>query len=265
MAVNPSKYRPPHIDQHGVDTTLDDCSSVATAILIGVASAGEYLISSTGREMGKAQLHALVRRQRRSVNDTEGGLTIKQRQEICVQAGYPKPLDINLTFQSLKSRLRSRKYVFSVGGNPSKISGPSPLKRCDCSHEWAVVDIRTVKGQDELLVYDPLRPAPPNRRGEWVPAVQVRQMAFKDSDGELNIVLQYPRGRWQKFILATKELEAEVDDLDDKNAQLTKTVKTQRKTIAALEAQVEVPVAQLMTELQAVHEHEQAALALLGG
>jgi hypothetical protein len=130
---------------------------------------------------------------------------------------------VDVSFPQMKADLKARRYTFSVSGNPAKIKGNSPRKRTGVPHEWAILDYR--EKDNHLLVMDPMLNAMPRKRGEWVPANEVRQFAFKDSDGELNVVLRYPVGGWtqsdldnqaktKRLVALRRERDKAINDLD---------------------------------------------------
>lgn len=213
MTVDARAYRPPFVTQRGIDSTLDECAFCSTLVNLACATSGEITTNRFGREMGKAQLHYFVRRMRRLIDDFEGGITIAQRKELCVALGYPQPRDIDLRIGEVLSKLKARTHTFSVSTNPGNIVGPSPVKRCACAHEWALVAARGDKADAEILVYDPLRNAGPRQRGEWVPARVVMQAAFKNDERQLVLLLQYTRGAWTKAKLDTADKDRTIDRL----------------------------------------------------
>jgi hypothetical protein len=243
MSATAAKYRAPFCTQRGIDSTLDDCSVVATLHGLAYATLGEYVTTAQGREMGKAQLHSRARGMRRSIAkvDDGGGLSLVERQLMCTKAGFPAPRSVDRTFADFKADLKSRRVVYSVGGNPAQINGPSPLKRTNVPHEWLVA-WDPVCGADKLLIYDGMRPAGSTQRGEVRPASEVRQMAFKDSDGELNTLLAYPIGDWtaeglqrSEVILPLRKqnaaLEARVTGLISDKRALAKEVRDLREQV----------------------------------
>jgi len=207
MSVNAKLYRPPFVTQRGIDSTLDDCLVVATIHGVADATSGESVTMPRGQEMGKAALQGLARQMRRSLLPPDkDGLTHVQAQQMVEAAGYPAPKRMTLTFAEVLEHLAKRSHSFSIAGNPIRISGDSPVKRCDCAHEWFIWGSRERDGQTQLLYYDGLRPAKTRQRGEWGPAKWLREMAYK-SDGELQYVLAYPVGGWTAAKLAVQRVE----------------------------------------------------------
>lgn len=248
MSATKEKYRGPHVTQHGVDTTLNDCAACALVVNLAYATLGEFVTAADGREMGKAQLHALVRQGRRNIHDTEAGLDLTQVQDMAVEWGFPRPASVDIKFPQMKDQLRARAFTFWLAGNPTHIKNPSPRERCDCSHAWAVADIRGQDAKTELLLYDPLRNAGPRQRGEWVPDQEIRQMAFKDSDGALNLVIRFPIGGYRAEIRRLADLRKRFDrvqhELDVANTSLVSkdnTIRTLRNRLEACEARPDVP------------------------
>lgn len=251
MTATIDSYRAPFITQRGVDTTLDDCAVVATIHGLAYATLGEYTTTPQGREMGKAQGQALARRMRRSLQPADAdGLNNAQQQQMSVKAGFPAPKLLSLRWSTFVADLKSRRSVYSIGGNPARIKGSSPLKRCDCAHEWLVAWDEAC-GPDKLRVYDGLRPT---RRingrevrtyGEVRPASEVRQMCFKD-DGSLSGVLEFPIGKWTAAELRAADirqnklrpLEGKVTALQRTNKKLADKVKVRDITIKGLRAQL---------------------------
>lgn len=225
MAVNADKYRPPFTTQRGIDSSLDDCAVVATIHAISDASSGEYTTQASGGEMGRAALHSMARKMRRKIGND--GISIAERQLMCVQAGYPMPKSVDLSFKDLREWLKDRKFSVSVSGNPSKIKGSSPLKRCDCNHEWFIWG-ECPRHPSNLIYFDGLRPwgkFGPKQRGECRPAKELRQMAFKDKDGELNFVLKYPVGKWTKLALYKANNTNKVSELRETIKGLKESLK----------------------------------------
>lgn len=214
MTATRWKYRPPFVSQRGIDSTLDDCAVVATIHGLAYATLGEFVTTPQGREMGRAQLQALARRMRRSLGPSErtGGLGNDDQIAMVVAQDFPAPELRDMDWSEFMADARSRRSAISVGGNPADIVGASPLKRCDCAHEWLVAWDPVACETDELLVYDGLRMAGTRARGEVRPAREVRQMSFKDGR-ELAGVLAFPIGGWTAAALGTARLAARVGAL----------------------------------------------------
>ena len=198
MTVNPKLYIPPHITQRGIDSTLDECSFCATLVNLACATSGEYVTTPYGREMNKASLQAKIRHMRNVIGDHEGGITIDQRRELVKRLGFPTPERPNLSIGQVVDRLKAHTHTFSISGNPGDITGPSPVKRCDSAHEWAVVDIKRHDDDYDVRIFDPLRPGGVGNRGEWRPLKELRQFAYRDGAGVLTFLLAYPRGGWRQ-------------------------------------------------------------------
>ncbi len=214
MPVVEEKYRPPQTTQRGIDSTLDDCAVVATLLGIADASSGEYVTTQYGQEKARAGLHVMARKMRKSIGNDP--ISISERQLMVVKAGYPPPQSVDVSFSDLRVWLRTRRFSVSVSGNPSKIKNKkSPLIRCDCSHEWFIWG-ECPKHKDSLIYYDGLRPWPGKRgavfRGECRPAIELRQMAFKNKDNELDFVLKYPVGEWTKQALSKGRVQERLRD-----------------------------------------------------
>lgn len=215
-------YEAPHCTQHGVDSTLNDCAACALVVNLAVATLGEFTQDAQGNEMSRDELQRMVRQIRVAIEDTIGGLDLTQVQQACVELGFPRPESVDIRFPQFLAGLKSRQFTYWLAGDPSRIKGASPRKRCDCSHAWAVTDIFK---DGDLTLHDPLFAAPSGSRGERVPAAEVRQMAFKDSDGALNLVLRFPRGGWTRAELGLRTL---------------------RRTAASLRAKLEVQEARIV-------------------
>ena len=262
MGATIDRYRSPGVSQRGVDSTLDDCAVVATIVGLAHATLGEHVTTREGREMTRPQLQALARRLRRTLGPSEatGGLGNDDQVAMVRHAGYPAPRLLNLAFPEFKARLRARAAVYSIGGDPARIKGPSPLKRCDCAHEWAVAWDPDC-GDDELIVYDGLRPSGPRQRGEVRPASEIRQMSFKDTDGDLAGVLEFPIGGWTREALTEDRLRDLLGNQRKKAkaaaSEAAKTDERLRRRIAELEATTPPDCAALVANARAA-AHESA-------
>jgi hypothetical protein len=269
MSASVAKYRAPFLTQRGLDSTLDDCSVVAALHGIAFATLGEFTTTAQGREMGKAQLQALARRMRRSlgVDDASGGLSNADQIEMVKKQGFPAPRLLNISFIQARANMKERSAVYSIGGNPARIVGPSPLKRCDCAHEWLIAFDPTACDADELLIYDGLRPASTIQRGEVRPASEVRQMCFKDSDGDLSGVLEFPIGAWTAEARTEATLRRNLGNLRSERDALADAVVRQRERNSALKAEnatlttQNVGLAQALEECESNPQNENAKAA----
>lgn len=212
MSTDPKRYRPPFLTQRAVDSTLNDCRGVATLHGVADATSGEAVTTARGQEMSQATLRRLCRRMLKSIGhlDTSGGLDTTDTRDMIARV-WPKlpiPTVITIDFPEMKRQLIERKAGFSISGVPSRIKGDSPIKRTSVPHEFYVS--RASRDGSKLLVYDGMRPAGKDSRGEWRPAEEVRQFAFKDSDGELVGVVRFPIGAWRAQELVSRD---RIDDL----------------------------------------------------
>ena len=107
------------------------------------------------------------------------------------------------------------------------------------SHSCAQDNARTGL---EILVDDPYRPGGKQLRGEWIPAKQVRQFAFRDSDSSLTAVWVERYGAWTAESLARSRLSKRIDRIEAEATtaakQAARTEQRLRARIAQLEAGV---------------------------
>jgi hypothetical protein len=131
---------------------------------------------------------------------------------------YPTVRTDDLDFKGLVALLQD-KHIAVLAGNPSHIEGPSALKRVgDVGHAIALLRARQRKDCLEILVDDPFRPGGKHLRGEWVPAKQVRQFAFRESDSTLTAVWAERYGAWTAESLARRQLARRVDRIEEEAA-----------------------------------------------
>jgi hypothetical protein len=132
-------------------------------------------------------------------------------------------------------------HIAVLAGNPSHIQGQSPLKRAgDVGHAIALLRARQRKDGLEILVDDPYRPGGKHLRGEWVPAKQVRQFAFRDRDDTLTAVWVERYGAWTAESIARRRLSQRIYRIEEEAAsaaqQAERTERRLRARIRELEA-----------------------------
>jgi hypothetical protein len=132
-------------------------------------------------------------------------------------------------------------HLAVLAGNPAHIEGPSPLKRVgDVGHAITLLRARERKDGLEILVDDPFRPGGKHLRGEWLPARQVRQFAFRDSDSTLTAVWVERYGAWTAERLMARQKDGRIDRIEESAAaaarEAERTEQHLRARIARLEA-----------------------------
>jgi hypothetical protein len=250
--TDPARYLPPHTSQLATKLTadgVDDCLVCSTLALVDGASLGEATRTLQGREPTTAALVRTAVRMRRKLDDPDTATHEQQRGPLPPSAAgrmvalmwpaYPTLRTDDLDFKTLVSLLQNR-HIAVLAGNPSHITGPSPLKRVgDVGHAIALLRARQRKDGLEILVDDPFRAGGKHLRGEWLPAKQVRQFAFGDSDSTLTAVWVERYGAWTAESLARRRLARRIDRIEEEAAtaakQAARTEQRLRARIAELE------------------------------
>lgn len=231
MTATPAKYRPAPISQR--DTLLardgvDDCLVVSVTYLAASATLGELFVWPNGNQMGRRNRAALAKRARGALGPSfaSGALNMPaagpQMLKFLVPDA-PALRTVGITMPTLREKLRGG-WCAVLAGNPSHIKGASPLGRAgDVGH--AIYLHREVNGR--ILVGDPYRPYSP-RFGEWIPAEQVRQFAYRDDDKSLTACFIVQRGAWTQARLRNAALEQEAKH----QAHIAERQRAMRKDIA---------------------------------
>jgi hypothetical protein len=251
--TDPAKYLPPHTSQLATKLSadgVDDCLVCSTLALVNGASLGEATRTPAGHEPSTAALVRTAVRMRKSLDDPNTATREQQRGPLPASAAgrmvgltwpaYPTLRTDDIDFRTLVALLQDR-HLAVLAGNPSHIQGPSPLKRVgDVGHAIALLRARRRKDGLELLVDDPYRPGGKQLRGEWIPAKQVRQFAFRDSDSTLTAVWVERYGAWTAENLARRRLAKRIDRIEEEAAtaakQAARTEQRLRDRIVQLEA-----------------------------
>jgi hypothetical protein len=251
--TDPGRYLPPHTSQLATKLSADgtdDCLVSSILALVNGASLGEATRTPTGNEPSTAALVRIAVRMRKSLDDPNTATKEQQRGPLPASAAgrmvvllwpaYPTLRTDDIDFKTLVALLGDR-HIAVLAGNPSHIEGPSPLKRVgDVGHAIALLRARRRKDGLEILVDDPYRPGGKHLRGEWVPAKQVRQFAFRDSDSTLTAVWVERYGAWTAENLVRRRLAKRIDRIDEAAAtaakQAARTEQRLRARIAELEA-----------------------------
>jgi hypothetical protein len=213
--VNPDRYRPAFVHQHYPKLARDgkdDCRVMMAQALVAAASLGETQRTGLGHEMSIDQLvrQAVAMRDNLDRDEQTGPLneTHTTRMIELMWPEFPLLTPDDIRFWELLERMRNR-GVASISGAASRIKNQSsPLHRTSGGHELGLFDIRGKQGDEELLVYDPWRRAGKGKRGEWRPAVEIKQFAYKDSDQDLLAVFVERRGSLTEERLTARRLNA---------------------------------------------------------
>ena len=224
--------------------------SARTLALVNGASLGEATRTPAGHEPSTAALVRTAVRMRNKLDDPDTATHEQQRGPLPASAAgrmvglmwpaYPTLRTDDIDFKTLVALLQDQ-HLAVLAGNPSHIVGPSPLKRVgDVGHAIALLRARQRKDGLEILVDDPYRPGGKHLRGEWIPAKQVRQFAFRDSDSTLTAVWVERYGAWTAENLARRRLAKRIDRIEEEAAtaakQAARTEQRLRARIAQLEA-----------------------------
>jgi hypothetical protein len=250
--TDPAKYLPPHTSQLATKLSadgVDDCLVCSTLALVNGASLGEAARTPAGHEPSTAALVRTAVRMRKKRDDPNTATKEQQRGPLPASAAgrmvgllwpaYPTLRTNDIDFKTLVALLGD-KHIAVLAGNPSHITGPSPLKRVgDVGHAIALLGARQRKDGLEILVDDSYRPGGKQLRGEWIPAKQVRQFAFRDSDSTLTAVWVERYGASTAERLARRRLATRMDRIEEAAAtaarQAARTEQRLRAHIAELE------------------------------
>jgi hypothetical protein len=251
--TDPRRYLPPHTSQLATKLSadgVDDCLVCSILALVNGASLGEATRTPAGHEPTTAQLVRTAVRMRDKLDDPDTAKKEQQRGPLpALAAGrmvallwpaYPTLRTDDIDFKALVALLLDG-HIAVLAGNPSHIQGPSLLKRVgDVGHAIALLRARERKAGLEILVDDPFRPGGKHLRGEWLPARQVRQFAFRDRDDTLTAVWVERFGAWTAENLARRRLGKRIDRTEEEAAtvakQAARTEQRLRARIAQLEA-----------------------------
>jgi hypothetical protein len=211
--------------------------------LVNGASLGEATRTPLGREPSTAALVRIAVRMRNKLDDPNTATREQQTGPLPASAAgrmvallwpaYPTLRTDDIDFNTLVALLQDQ-HLAVLAGNPSHIEGPSPLKRVgDVGHAIALLRARQRKGGLEILVDDPYRPGGKHLRGEWVPARQVRQFAFRDSDSTLTAVWVARYGAWTAENLARRRLATRIDRIEEEAATAAKQAERTEQRLRA--------------------------------
>ena len=250
--TDPGMYLPPHTSQLATKLSaegVDDCLVASILALVNGASLGEATRTPVGHEPSSAALVRTAVRMRQKLDDPATATHEQQRGPLPASAAgrmgalmwpaYPTLRTDDIDFKTLVALLLDQ-HVAVLAGNPSHITGPSPLKRVgDVGHAIALLRARQRKDGLEILVDDPFRAGGKHLRGQWVAARQVRQFAFRDSDSTLTAVWVERYGAWTAENLARRRLTKRIDRIEGEAAtgakQAGRTEQRLRARIAQLE------------------------------
>ena len=214
---------------------IDDCRVIAAQALAAGASEGETQRNARGNEMNEMSVTQLtqqaVKMRRNLDRDEQTGPLNTSHTTRMIELMWPQfPLltPDDISFGQLLERLLDG-YCASLSGNPGHIKGDSPLKRAgNVGHEFYLGKARKKSGDIDVLVYDPYRVADKVKRGEWRPANEVRQFAYKDSDRDLTAVFTERKGSLTAESLKARKLNARharaESEIRARNAQLQRAL-----------------------------------------
>lgn len=244
MATDPERYLPPHISQRETKLAIDgvdDCLVVSGLALVNAASLGEATQRPTGHEAtARGLVRVAVRMRDRLAKDKQtGGLDFSDgsRMVALEWPEYPALTTDDIDFPELVARLKDG-HVAVLAGNPSRIArAGSPLHRVgDVGHAIALLRARDRANSTEILTDDPYREAGINKRGEWLPAKDIRQFAYRDSDKTLTAVWTERYGAWTAEANMRRAKNRRIGKLVDSLADAGNIEARLRARIAALEA-----------------------------
>jgi hypothetical protein len=251
--TDPGHYLPPHTSQLATKLSadgVDDCLVCSALALVNGASLGEAIRTAAGHEPTTAQLVRTAVRMRNRLDDPDTAAEEQQRGPLPASAAgrmvalswpaYPTLRTDDIDFKTLVAHLLDE-HIAVLAGNPSHITGPSPLKRVgDVGHAIALLRARVRKDGLEILVDDPFRTGGKHLRGEWILGKQVRQFAFRDSDSTLTAVWVERYGAWTAERLMARKKDRHIDRIEEAAAaaakEATRTEQRLRTRIAELEA-----------------------------
>lgn len=239
--TDPKVYRAPHVNHR--DTILaangvDDCLVVSCLAFTNTATLGEATRSPAGHEPTQKQLTRFAKRMRSRLDDPDTARAEFQTGSLPPSAfaamiGATWPALPPIGTRDINHReliaLVEDGHVAAIAINPSRIVGPSPLKRVgDVGHAVCIKAIRTREGSKQFLVDDPFRVGGKQPAGEWIPVEHIRQAAFRDSDGDLTAVWTVRIGSWQAERITSRRLTAEKEAIE---ATLTARVRKLRNEL----------------------------------
>ena len=247
-----ARYLPPHTSQLATKLSadgVDDCLVASILALVNGASLGEATRTPQGHEPSTAQLVRTAAQMRKSLDDPDTATHEQQTGPLPASAAgrmvglmwpaYPTLRTDELDFKTLVSLLQDR-HIAVLAGNPAHIEGPSPLKRVgDVGHAIALLRARQRKDGLEILVDDPYRPGGKQLRGEWLPARQVRQFAFRDSDAPLTAVWVERYGAWTAENLMARQKARRINRIEEEAATAAKHAVRMEQRLRARIAQLE--------------------------
>jgi hypothetical protein len=251
--TDPASYLPPYTSQLATKLSadgVDDCLVASILALVNGASLGEATRTPQGHEPTTPQLVRTAVRMRDKLDDPDTATKEQQHGPLPASAAgrmvalmwpaYPTLRADDIDLKALVALLLDG-HIAVLAGNPSHIEGPSPLKRVgDVGHAIALLSARERKDGLQILVDDPFRPGGKHLRGEWLPAKQVRQFAFRDSDDTLTAVWVERYGAWTAERLVAKRMDRRIDRIEEAAAtaakQADRTEQRLRARIAQLEA-----------------------------
>jgi hypothetical protein len=263
--TDPRRYLPPHTSQLATKLSsdgVDDCLVCSILALVNGASLGEATRTPQGHEPTTAALVRTAVRMRNRLDDPDTATHEQQRGPLPASAAgrmvallwpaYPTLRTDDIDFKGLVALLIDE-HIAVLAGNPGYIVGPSPLKRVgDVGHAIALLRARERKDGFEILVDDPFRPGGKHLRGEWLPARQVRQFAFRDSDSTLTAVWVERYGAWTAERLMARQKDRRIDRLEEEAAtaatEAERTEQRLRARIRELEAGSPVDCAPVLAE-----------------
>jgi hypothetical protein len=242
--ANPERYLPPFVSQRATKLSsngIDDCRVIATQALVAAASLGESVTNDRGVEMTDAQLVNQAAAMRKGLDDLKTKAVVEsktgslnsghaRRMVDAMWPQYPTLVLDDISFSELVSALLDGSCA-SLSGNPAHIKDHgSPLRRAgDVGHEFFLARAKQTANGTQILVYDPFRDARKNQRGEWRPAHEIRQFAFKDEDKGLTAVFVERYGAWARERRRELRLQRRLDRMDDLVKELRAEIRTLKR------------------------------------
>jgi hypothetical protein len=250
--TDPGSYLPPHTSQLATKLSadgVDDCLVCSILALVNGASLGEATRMPQGHEPTTAGLVRTAVRMRNKLDDPDTAVGEQQSGALPASAAgrmvalmwpaYPTLRTDDIDFRTLVAHLLDE-HIAVLAGNPSHIQGTSSLKRVgDVGHAIALLRARDGKDGLQILVDDPFRPGGKHLRGEWVPAKQVRQFAFRDSDSTLTAVWVERYGAWTAERLMARQKDRRIDRIGEEAAAAAKEAQRTEQRLRARIAQLE--------------------------
>lgn len=194
--VTQRAYLPAFIHQHYPKLARDgkdDCRVMMAQAYVAAATLGESQRTEMGHEKSiDALVRQAVEMRDRLDRDEQTGPLDETHTTRMIELMWPRfPLQVpdDIRFSELMERMLDAPRFASISGNASRIKDPtSPLHRTSGGHELGLARARVKAGVNEMLVYDPWRKVGKAQRGEWRPAIEIKQFAYKDSDQDLTAV-----------------------------------------------------------------------------